>query len=69
VEKRRKGERNGVTMGQGGILLGDIKLLFRSTLYDRRSVVTVALALILRFQVENEAKKKKKKKKKKKRKE
>lgn len=31
-----------------GVLLGDIKLLFRSLLYDRRSVEMVALALILR---------------------
>lgn len=33
--------------GTKGVLLGDIKLLFRSLLYDRRSVVMVALALIL----------------------
>lgn len=30
-----------------GVLLGDIKLLFRSLLYDRRSVEMVALSLIL----------------------
>lgn len=34
--------------GAESVLLGDIKLLFRSLLYDRRSVEMVALALILR---------------------
>lgn len=37
--------------GIKGVLLGDIKLLFRSLLYDRRSVEMVALALILRHAI------------------
>lgn len=60
-DRGEEGEESMALKGEKGVLLGDIKLLFRSLLYDRRSVEIVALALILRYAIKKKRKKKEEK--------